>query len=209
MENLSYLLFHSYSYICAVNLQSQCINPRNRKSWLLHTYVCSVTVDILSIQWHCSLHIPSFKGKQQAYEITMLCVCVCAHARTPPLPPPPILSFKSVYFYETSCEHYAIRSHLTIPSNFVQSGIRTCWTQNLTMWEHKSHLLYSPEMIWLLQSTVFRTKITTFFFGFWFDGNSSEALDLEVWNMAQTQITNTPTHYIQNIAWKSTITIWQ
>jgi len=31
------------------------------------------------------------------------------------------------------------------------------------------------------------------FFGFWFDGNNSEALELDMWNAADTQTTSSPT----------------
>jgi hypothetical protein len=34
------------------------------------------------------------------------------------------------------------------------------------------------------------------FCGFWFDGNKSEALELDMWNMAETQITSSSTYYI-------------
>ena len=38
------------------------------------------------------------------------------------------------------------------------------------------------------------------FYAFWFDGNKSEALERDMWNMAQTWITSSPTYYIQNTA---------
>jgi hypothetical protein len=41
------------------------------------------------------------------------------------------------------------------------------------------------------------------FFGFWFDDNNSEALELDMWNMAQTKITSSSTYYIHVATLKS------